>query len=94
MARAWMDTYEVTDEDVQLTKEEKVMLHTDAPDVTDPHKIKWRLTHAVSQFCNVQIYRRPHETCLSASACRATCSLPCGCSTRSPISYPPNFTVI
>jgi hypothetical protein len=61
-ARAMMDAYEVTDEDVQLTKEEKVALHADAPEVTDPHKIKWRLTHAVSKFCGVEIYRRAHET--------------------------------
>jgi hypothetical protein len=63
-ARAMMDAYDVTDEDVKLTKEEKVALHTDAPDVTDPHKIKWRLTHAVSEFCGVQIFRRSHETSL------------------------------
>lgn len=61
-ASAMMGAYEVTDEDVQLTKEERVMLHADAPDVTDPHKIKWRLTHAVGQFCGVEIYRRAHET--------------------------------
>jgi hypothetical protein len=61
-AAAMMEAYSITDADVQLTREEKVALHTDAPDVTDPHKIKWRLTHAVSEFCGVLIYRRSHET--------------------------------
>ena len=38
------------------------MLHADAPDLQDPHKIKWRLGGAVSEFCNVQIYRSRGET--------------------------------
>jgi hypothetical protein len=33
--------------------------------LSDPHKIKWRLTHAVGQFCNVQIYRSHHQTGLN-----------------------------
>ena len=38
------------------------MLHADPPDLTDPHKIKWRLGGGVSEFCNVQIYRSRGET--------------------------------
>lgn len=64
-ASAMMAAYEVTDEDVQLTKEEKVALHADPPDLKDPHKIKWRMTYAVGQFCNVQIFRKPNETGLT-----------------------------
>jgi hypothetical protein len=61
-AAALRDTYEISDEDVQLTREEKAMLHADPPNLSDPHKIKWRLTHGVSQFCNVRIFRSRHET--------------------------------
>ena len=32
-ASAMMDAYDITDEDVQLTKEEKVMMHADPPDL-------------------------------------------------------------
>jgi hypothetical protein len=62
-AAAMQDAYDIPDEELQLTKEEKVMLHADAPDLSDPHKIKWNLTYAIGQFCNVQVYRvRHHET--------------------------------
>lgn len=64
-ASAMKDTYDVTDADVQLTKEEAVTMHADAPDLKDPHKIKWRLCYGVGQFCNVQIYRMPHESGLT-----------------------------
>ena len=61
-ASAWMDAYDITDEDVQLTREEKAMLHADPPDLRDPHRIKWRIGIAVGEFCGVQIYRSRHET--------------------------------
>jgi hypothetical protein len=61
-AAAMQDAYDISDEELQLTKEEKVMLHTDPPDLSDPHKIKWQLSGAIGQFCNVQIYRSPHQT--------------------------------
>src|SRR5215831_17287070 len=61
-ASAWMDAYDITDEELQLTKNEAAVLHADPPDLKDPHKIKWRLTYAVSQFCGVQIFRSRHET--------------------------------
>jgi hypothetical protein len=61
-ASAMRDAYEVTDEELQLTKEEKVMLHADPPDLGDPHKIKWRLSYSVAQFCGVEIYRSSRET--------------------------------
>jgi hypothetical protein len=63
-AAAMMDAHEITDEEVALTKEEKVLLHPD-PDETDAHGVKWRLSHAVGQFCNVQIYRNHHELSLT-----------------------------
>ena len=61
-ASALMDAYEISDADLQLAKDEAAMLHADAPDLQDPHKIKWRLGGAVSEFCNVQIYRSRGET--------------------------------
>ena len=38
------------------------MQHEDAPDLQDPHSIKWRLSYAVAQFCGVTIYRSPRQT--------------------------------
>jgi Protein of unknown function (DUF2786) len=60
-AAAMRDAYEISDEELQLTKEEKAILHADPPDLTDPHRIKWRLAAGVSEFCGVQIYRTRHE---------------------------------
>jgi len=61
-ASAMMDAYDISDEELQLAKDEAVTLHADPPDLKDPHKIKWRLSYAVAQFCGVQIYRARHET--------------------------------
>jgi Protein of unknown function (DUF2786) len=60
-AAALRDAYAISDEDLRLTKEEAVMLHADPPDTTDVHGIKWRLAHAIDQFCNVQLFRQSHE---------------------------------
>jgi Protein of unknown function (DUF2786) len=56
-ASAMMDTYDITDADVQLAKDEAAMLHA-----SDPHQIKWRLNGGVAAFCNVKIYRSRGET--------------------------------
>src|SRR6516165_4125925 len=61
-ASAMMDTYDITDEELAIAKDEAVTQHADPPDLKDPHNIKWRLTSAVGQFCNVQIFRSRHET--------------------------------
>jgi hypothetical protein len=61
-AVAMQDAYDITDEELQVVKNEAAMLHADPPDLKDPHKIKWRLTYAVGQFCGVQIFRSRHET--------------------------------
>jgi hypothetical protein len=61
-AAAMQDAYDITDEELQIAKNETAMLHADPPDLKDPHKIKWRLTYAVSQFCGVHIFRSRHET--------------------------------
>lgn len=61
-ASAMQDAYDICAEEVELTKDEKAILHADPPDLKDPHKIKWRLTGGVSEFCGVQIFRSRHET--------------------------------
>ena len=60
-ASAMKDAYEISDEELQLTKEEKAILHADPSDLADPHSIKWRLCYGVSKFCGVEIYRRSRE---------------------------------
>jgi hypothetical protein len=61
-AAAMRDAYDVSDEELQLTKEEKVALHAEPKDAADQHQLKWRLSSGVRMFCGVQIYRRPHQT--------------------------------
>jgi len=61
-ASAMKDAYDISDADLQIAKDEAAMLHADPPDLSDPHKIKWRLSGAVSEFCNVQIFRSRGET--------------------------------
>jgi len=55
-ARAMQDAYEVSDEELKLTKEEKAKLHPSA-DNTDPHDIKRFLASAVMIFADVKCYR-------------------------------------
>jgi hypothetical protein len=61
-AAALKDAYDISDADVQIAKDEAAILHADAPDLKDPHQIKWRLCGGVSAFCNVLIYRSTGET--------------------------------
>jgi hypothetical protein len=60
-AAAMQDAYEVTDEELQLTRDEKLALHADPEDATDPHRLKWRLSWGVRTFCGVEIYRKSGE---------------------------------
>ena len=62
MASAMMDAYDISDEDVRDAKNETVTQHADPPDLKDPHSIKWRISHSVSQFCGVQIFRMPRQS--------------------------------
>src|SRR5476649_2013720 len=59
---ALKDAYDISDEELQLTKDEAAILHADPPDKADPHGVKWRLTYSVGIFCNVEIYRSRHQT--------------------------------
>jgi hypothetical protein len=55
-ARALMDTYEITEADLQLTKEEGVVLRREMTG-TDPHHIKWNMSRAVGEFCDCRAWR-------------------------------------
>ena len=61
-ASAMMDAYDIPKEELQVAKEEAAMLYAEPSDLQDPHKIKWRLSYGVAEFCGVQIYRSGHET--------------------------------
>jgi hypothetical protein len=60
VARAWIDNHDISDDELQLSREEKAILHNESEaDARDTLKIKWQLCHAVGHYCNVQIYRDP-----------------------------------
>jgi Protein of unknown function (DUF2786) len=56
-ARALMDAYEVTEADLQLTKEETAVLRSEPPNSLDPHNIKFHLMGAVAEFCSCQTWQ-------------------------------------
>src|SRR5215472_5172358 len=56
-ARAMKDVYEVTDDELALTMEERAILVREPRDSTDPHKIKWRLCASVAAFCECEVWR-------------------------------------
>jgi hypothetical protein len=57
-ARAWIDAHEITDDELQLSREERAILHDESEvDARDTNKIKWYLSRAVAHYCNVRIYR-------------------------------------
>jgi len=56
-ARAMMDAYEVTAEELQLSKVEAAILRGEPSDARDPHQIKWYLGSAVGEFCDCEIWR-------------------------------------
>jgi hypothetical protein len=56
-AAAMQDAYEISDDELREAKEEAATHLAEPPDTTDPHKIKWKLSYGVRQFCGVEIYR-------------------------------------
>jgi hypothetical protein len=57
-ARAWIDTHEISDDELQLSREEKAILHSESEaDARDTHHIKNHLGLAVGRYCGVRIYR-------------------------------------
>ncbi len=55
-ARAMMDAYEVSEEELKLAKEEAAILKEDND--RDPHNIKWYLSTGIAAFCDVKVWRR------------------------------------
>ena len=56
-ARALMDAYEITEAELQLTKEETAVLRSEPPNSLDPHNIKFHLMGAVADFCSCQAWQ-------------------------------------
>jgi Protein of unknown function (DUF2786) len=61
-ARAMMDVYEISDDELALTKEETAILRREPPDSKDPHRIKNLLVQAVAPFCGCQAWRDRDRT--------------------------------
>jgi hypothetical protein len=57
-ARALKDAYEVTDEDLRLTKDQAAILRQEPPGTKDPHGIKFGLSYAVAEFTSCRAWRR------------------------------------
>jgi len=60
-ARAMMDAYAVSADELELTKEERAILVREPRDSTDPHKIKWHLSTAVAAFCECEVWRNHNK---------------------------------
>jgi Protein of unknown function (DUF2786) len=58
-ARALMDAYEVTEADLQLAKDEGIIMRKGSAD--DPHDIKFWMSSAVAQFCECKAWRDSDE---------------------------------
>jgi hypothetical protein len=56
-ARAMIDAHEVTDAELQLTRDESAVLRREPPGSKDPHRIKYYLALAVSKFTETQCWR-------------------------------------
>jgi hypothetical protein len=57
-AQAMRDAYQVTEEELNLTKEEKAVLRGEPRGTKDPHLIKWQLLNGVTKFCGCQSWKR------------------------------------
>jgi Protein of unknown function (DUF2786) len=64
-ARAMMDAYAVSEDELTLTKEERAILRREPPGTKDPHRIKWLLVSSVTRFCGCRAWRAPHERTLT-----------------------------
>jgi uncharacterized protein DUF2786 len=56
-ARAMMDVHEVSDDELNLTKEEKAILRKESPGTEDPHNIKFYLATSIAKFCGCKTWR-------------------------------------
>jgi Protein of unknown function (DUF2786) len=63
-ARAMKDAYGITEEELNLTKEERAILRREPPGTKDPNRVKWLLLNSVAQFCDCQAWRKNPERTL------------------------------
>lgn len=56
-ARAMMDAHEVTDGELQLSREETAVLRREPPGSKDPHKVKAFLAMAIAEFTDCRAWR-------------------------------------
>jgi Protein of unknown function (DUF2786) len=56
-AQALIDAYEISKEELQLTKEEAAVLRSELPNSLDPHNIKFHLMEPVADFCGCQAWQ-------------------------------------
>jgi uncharacterized protein DUF2786 len=93
-ASAMMDAYDITDEEVRLTKDEAAILHADPP--TSKTRIASSGSSAAPSWNFAACGYSAADTRPGSSAlgCRAMFNLQCGCSTRLPTLCSPNCTDI
>lgn len=70
-ARALMDTYAISDEELQLAKAEAAILRSDPEDPNDPHNIKGELAQAVAKFCDCRAWFEPRSRNRAFTFCGA-----------------------
>lgn len=59
-ARAMMDAYEVTEDELKLTREEKAVLRSEPEGTRDPHGIKSLLAISVAEFADCRVWKGTH----------------------------------
>jgi hypothetical protein len=57
LKRAHGAAYAITDAELELAKDGAAIIREEVPDLNDPHRIKWRITRAVAEFCDCTIWR-------------------------------------
>jgi hypothetical protein len=60
-AQAMMAAYEISEAELNLTKEEKAILRREPPGTKDPHQIKYNLIYSVSRFCGCEGWRNRRD---------------------------------
>jgi hypothetical protein len=56
-ARAMMDAYEVSEDELKLAKAEAAVLRAEPEGARDPHGIKWQMASAVADFTDCKCWR-------------------------------------
>jgi hypothetical protein len=61
-ARAMIDAYEISEDELKLAKEEGAAIYDEPPGTHDPHSIKFFLSGAVAKFCECDVWRNRDKT--------------------------------